>query len=223
MIIELDRPGRFEHMIEAAFAAGRDGGFDARGRMGPRAAAALVRRYPDEIAPPWRRWLQRLVIPPLALAGRRAVALLVVAAALVAFPAVASASSRPVKYAGRTSSGHPVTFKIAGGRMYELRAGVRVSCVPMQGGSTPTGGTDIFGFDGYVPLKRHVRFKFKAKTALWFNEVTKTHDIWITRRGSTIRGRLRLQFSFLVPKFTPGTFTIYSCLGGATFKARPKQ
>jgi len=74
MIIELDRPGRFEHMIEAAFAAGREGRFDAQGRMRPLAAAALVRRYPDEIAPPWPRWLQRLVIPPLALAGRRAIA-----------------------------------------------------------------------------------------------------------------------------------------------------
>jgi hypothetical protein len=42
--------------------------------MRPLAAAALVRRYPDEIAPPWPRWLRRLVIPPLALAGRRAIA-----------------------------------------------------------------------------------------------------------------------------------------------------
>ncbi|HET7049320.1 MAG TPA: cupin domain-containing protein [Solirubrobacteraceae bacterium] len=69
MIVELDRPGRFEQMIEASFAAGRNGQFDDRGRMRPLAAAALVQRYPDEIAPPWPRWLRRLVIPPLALAG----------------------------------------------------------------------------------------------------------------------------------------------------------
>jgi len=74
MIVELDRPGEFEHMIEAAFAAGRDGRFDSRGRMKPLAAAALMHRYPDEITPPWPRWLQRLVIPPLALAGRNAIA-----------------------------------------------------------------------------------------------------------------------------------------------------
>jgi hypothetical protein len=74
MIIELDHPGRFEGMIEAAFAAGRAGRFDDRGRMRPLAAAALVRRYRNEIAPPWPQWLQRLVIPPLALAGRRTIA-----------------------------------------------------------------------------------------------------------------------------------------------------
>lgn len=74
MIIELDRPGRFEDMIDAAFAAGRAGRFDSRGRMKPLAAAALVHRYPEEIRPPWPRWLQRLVIPPLALASRQATA-----------------------------------------------------------------------------------------------------------------------------------------------------
>lgn len=73
MLVELDHPARFEHMIEASFAAGRGGHFDAAGRMKPLAAAALVWRYRQEIAPPWPRWLQLLVIPPLALAGRRAI------------------------------------------------------------------------------------------------------------------------------------------------------
>jgi mannose-6-phosphate isomerase-like protein (cupin superfamily) len=74
MIVELDHPGQFERMLEATFAAGRNGYFDERGRMRPLAGAALVRRYPDEIAPPWPHWLLRIVIPPLALAGRRAIA-----------------------------------------------------------------------------------------------------------------------------------------------------
>ena len=145
-------------------------------------------------------------------------------AALLAVPAAASASapSGGINYIGRTNSGHRVTFLVAHGRMYNLRAGIRVSCVPIQGGVTPTGGTDLFGFAGYIPLASHVRFKFLAKTALWFNPVTKTHDIWIKRRGTTISGRMRMQFSFLMPKFTPGTFTIYSCLGGASFTAHPR-
>jgi hypothetical protein len=151
------------------------------------------------------------------------IAMLIATAALLAAPTAASAWSRPVKYAGRTSSGHPVTFKLAHGRMYDPRAGVRVTCVPIQGGTTPTGGTDLFGFDGWIPLKHHVRFRFKARTALWFNPVTKSHDIWIKRRGNTITGRMRMQFSFLSPKWQPGTFVIYSCLGGATFKARPRR
>jgi hypothetical protein len=153
----------------------------------------------------------------------KSIPLLSVTAALLLAPAVASASGHLVSYTGRTSSGSAVTFQVAGSRMYNLRAGVRVSCVPIQGGTTPTGGIDDFSFNGSIPLASHVRFKFLAKTALWFNPVTKTHDIWIKRHRDTITGRLRLQFSFLEPKFTPGTFTIYSCLGGATFEAHPKR
>jgi hypothetical protein len=102
MIVELDRPGRFEDMIAAAFAAGRDGGFDSLGRMRTLPAAALVRRFPDEIAPPWPAWLQRLVIPPLALIARgsgrmrAAMALLVVVAALLSVAGgTASAAQAP--------------------------------------------------------------------------------------------------------------------------------
>jgi hypothetical protein len=150
------------------------------------------------------------------------IATLITTAAVFVTPALASASNRPINYVGKTSSGHAMTFQVARNKMYNLRTGVRVSCVPIQGGTTPTGGMDTFEFNGSVPLKQHVRFAFKAKTALWFNEVTKTHDIWIKRHGETITGRLRLQFSFLSPSFTPGVFTVYSCLGGATFKAHPK-
>jgi hypothetical protein len=149
----------------------------------------------------------------------KSIATLIATAALVAVPA-ASASARAVSYAGKTSSGHRMTFRVGHGRMQNLRAGVRVSCVPIQGGTTPTGGVDEFGFSGSIPLKSHVRFKFLDHTALWWNKVTKTHDIWIKRHGSTITGRLRLQFSFLMPSYQPGVFTIYSCLGGATFKAQ---
>jgi quercetin dioxygenase-like cupin family protein len=69
-IIEVLRPGRFEDMLAASFAAGRNGGFDARRRMKLLPAARLVHRFPDEIGPPWPAWLRRLVVPPLALAGR---------------------------------------------------------------------------------------------------------------------------------------------------------
>jgi hypothetical protein len=151
------------------------------------------------------------------------IATLIATASLLAIASSASASDRKISYVGKTSSGHPVTFQVSGGRLYNMRAGVRVSCVPIQGGTTPTGGVDDFSFKGSIPLTSHVRFKFLAKTALWFNPVTKTHDIWLGRHGDVITGRMRLQFSFLAPKFTPGTFTIYSCLGGATFTAKPRR
>ena len=150
------------------------------------------------------------------------IARIVAVVALLLVPASASAASGSVPYVGKTSSGHPVIFQVAHGRMYNLRAGIGVSCVPIQGGIKPTGGTDTFAFNGWVPIQSHVRFKFKDRTALWFNPVTKTHDIWMKRSGKTIKGKFRLQFSFLSPSFTPGVFTIYSCLGVTNFTAHPK-
>jgi hypothetical protein len=40
-------------------------------------------------------------------------------------------------------------------------------------------------------------------------------------RNCVITGKLRRQYQFLIPKYPIGTFSIYSCLGDATFKARP--
>jgi len=42
-------------------------------------------------------------------------------------------------------------------------------------------------------------------------------------RNGTIKGTMRWQYEFLIPKYPIGTFSIYSCLGEATFAARPKS
>ena len=39
-------------------------------------------------------------------------------------------------------------------------------------------------------------------------------------RNGTIRGHLRKQYQFMVSKYPIGTFTIYSCLGEATFRGQ---
>ena len=146
-------------------------------------------------------------------------------AAIVALLAAAApaATAKPVKYTGKTSSGHKVTFKVNRGRIHDLTAGIRMACVPIQGGGRPLGGSEVFGFRGSLPLKAHNRYTFMEKPAFHYNEVTMTNDLWLKRRGKRITGRMRLQYSFLIPKYPIGTFNIYSCLGGATFKARAKR
>ena len=54
------------------------------------------------------------------------------------------------------------------------------------------------------------------------DRVTRKHDLWLKPRGrgGVISGRMRLQYQFMISKFPIGTFSIYSCLGGATFKAK---
>jgi hypothetical protein len=130
-----------------------------------------------------------------------------------------AASARTLHYQGKTSSGHKITFTVKHGRMYELRAGIRMSCVAIQGWGPPTGGSEMFGFRGSIPLRAHSRYTFEGKPAFFWNDVTMNNDLWLKRRGRAITGRMRLQYGFLVPKYPPGTFVTYSCLGGATFKA----
>jgi hypothetical protein len=134
--------------------------------------------------------------------------------------AAAPANAAPRKYAGKTSSGHKITFTVKRGRVFNLVAGIRMSCLNIQGGGFPLGGSEIFGFRGSVPLKRHVKFSFQSKPAFYYNEVTMHHDLWLKRRGPrVITGRMRLQYEFLISKYPIGTFSIYSCLGGAKFRA----
>jgi hypothetical protein len=132
-------------------------------------------------------------------------------------------AAKPVKYVGKTSSGHKVTFTKKGKRIHNMSAGVRMSCIPIQGGGSPTGGPEVWSFSGHVPAGRHVKFSFMSKPAFHYNEVTMNHDLWTKRRpGRRISGRMRLQYQFLIPKYPIGTFSIYSCLGGAKFKAKPR-
>jgi hypothetical protein len=151
---------------------------------------------------------------------RLSVPLALVAALALAAPA---AAAKPVKYKGKTSSGHKITYTLKKKRIHNLSAGIRMSCIPIQGGGAPLGGSEIYGFNkGSIPLKKHNRFSFMAKPAFHYNEVTMNHDLWTKRRpGGVMRGRMRLQYQFLIPKYPIGTFVIYSCLGGAKFKAKP--
>ena len=60
------------------------------------------------------------------------------------------------------------------------------------------------------------------KPAFHYNEVKMNHELWLTKRpDGVIKGRMRLQYQFLIPKYPIGTFSIYSCLGGAKFRASP--
>ena len=146
------------------------------------------------------------------------------AIAVLALAAPAGAA-KGTKYVGKTSSGHKVTFTVKkNGKIPTFVAGIRISCLPIQGGGRPFVGAEVFGFRStVVRVNRHHSFSFSGKPAFHYNEVTMKNDLWSKRRGSTITGRMRRQYSFLVPKYPIGTFSIYSCLGGGTFKAKAKS
>jgi hypothetical protein len=153
---------------------------------------------------------------------RRTIAGLAVLALLAtAVPALAAGG---VKYKGKTSSGHPITFVLKGKRLHDMRSGISVQCISIQGGGAPTGGADTFSYDGSVPMRPGgVDFTFMKKPAFHYNEVTTKHTLSskLNRRTGAVTGKQRIQYSFLIPKFPIGTFVIYSCLGSGDFKAMP--
>jgi hypothetical protein len=142
--------------------------------------------------------------------------------ALVAVPATASAA-KPVKYAGKTSSGHKVTFKLVRGKQaVDFVTGAPVTCIPIQGGGQTFVGAEPIVL--WFPVNRTVEFPVKAKPAFYYNEVTMNYRVTSKKlRNGTIKGSLRWQYQFLIPKYPIGTFSIYSCLGEATFQASPKR
>jgi hypothetical protein len=148
--------------------------------------------------------------------------LAVIAALALAGPA---AAAKTTTYKGKTSAGHPITIKVKANKIRFIEGGVRMSCIPIQGGGAPKGGSEVFGLQGKIPLKRHQSYSLMGTPAFHWKEVTIKHDLWLKRRGKggVISGRMRLQYSFLVSKFPIGTFSIYSCLGGATFKATARK
>jgi hypothetical protein len=146
------------------------------------------------------------------------------ALALLAVAAAPAGAAQGVKYKGKTSSGHPITFTLKGKKLHDMRSGISVTCVAIQGGGPPSSGVDTFSYDGWVPLApRGVDFEFMKKPMYHYNEVTTKHTLSskLNRRTGAITGKQRIQFSYMVPKYPIGTFGIFSCLGTGEFKASP--
>ena len=149
---------------------------------------------------------------------------LIAAAAVLALAVPAGASAaKPVNYVGKTSSGHKVTFKLVGNRKaVNFVTGAPVTCIPIQGGGQNFVGAEPLVYT--ILINRKVEFQSKIKPAFYYNEVTANFR-FITKklRNGTIKGSMRWQYEFLIPKYPIGTFSIYSCLGEATFVAKPRR
>jgi mannose-6-phosphate isomerase-like protein (cupin superfamily) len=69
-VVEVDQPGQFEALLEGAYALARAGRCNAQGQPNLFDVASLLRRHPADTHPTRPpRWVQRLLLPPLALIG----------------------------------------------------------------------------------------------------------------------------------------------------------
>jgi hypothetical protein len=148
----------------------------------------------------------------------------VAAAALLVTAVPAAHAAKGIPYKGKTTGGHKVTFRYANGKMHNFVTGVPMTCISIQGGGSPMTGVEPWTADWVKVGVKEYKFSEKSKPALYYNEVTKNHTIKTSRgRGRTIKGSIRTQYSFLIPKYPIGTFSIYSCLGNMKFSAKPAR
>jgi hypothetical protein len=154
---------------------------------------------------------------------RKLITFAAVAATFVAAVPVAQAA-KGVPYKGKTSGGHKITFRYANNKMVKVVTGVPMTCIPIQGGGNPQTGVDLWTA-GWLKLPtRNLKVTETSPSALHYNEVEKHHTVNVHRnRNGTISGSIRVQYSFLIPKYPIGTFSIYSCLGNMKFSARPAR
>jgi hypothetical protein len=109
-----------------------------------------------------------------------------------------------------------------GKQVDKFATGAPVTCIPIQGG-----GQNFVGAEPMVlwfRINRTEEFQAELKPAFYYNEVTMNFRVISKKyRNGTVKGRLRWQYEFLIPKYPIGTFSIYSCLGEATFAAKPRR
>ena len=152
---------------------------------------------------------------------RKLVFAMTVAAVLVVSAPVASAAGG-LPYKGKTSGGHTVTFKYSKGKLRNFVTGVPMQCLSIQGGGAPISGVELWNFKWVDLGLKDYKFSEMSKPSFHYNEVTRNHTVTAVRgRGPTIRGAIRVQYSFLIPKYPIGTFSVYSCLGSMRFSAKP--
>jgi len=151
-------------------------------------------------------------------------ATLIAVVAICALAVPAGAAAAPVKYVGKTNHGHKVTFKlIRGKKIDQFVTATSTQCISIQGGGQPFVGAEPWPSTSFL-VNRTAKGQMQLKPAFYYNEVTTNLQVTTKKyRNGVITGKLRRQYQFLIPKYPIGTFSIYSCLGDATFKAKPAR
>jgi hypothetical protein len=99
---------------------------------------------------------------------------------------------RPVKYVGKTTGGHKITFKLhkGGKRIRDLVTATPAQCLSIQGGGAPVSGMDLWNPPISFPVNQ-ANLKWTeegAKSGFYYNPVTKNYEFSTKKlRNGTIR------------------------------------
>ena len=155
---------------------------------------------------------------------RKSISILAAVAALAAVAPAANAAHKGTPYKGKASGGEKVTFTLYKNRLYDFITGVPTTCISIQGGGAPMTGMEFWNFTDIRLGLKDFKWSEQSKPSFFYNEVTRNHTLTVQRAGKgRIKGKIRVQYEFMIPKYPIGTFSIYSCLGEATFSAKAKK
>ena len=151
----------------------------------------------------------------------KAIAVLAAATMLVgAAPAAAKKKQAPTgNYAGKTSGGSNITFKLAkSGKVKNLQSGSFVTCTSLQS-TTPKSGIERYVPPAGTKLGTTEGEVKQASALAWGMDVTKYYTTTIRKAGRTkVSGELKMSFSYMIPDlYNP---RIYMCFGTADFTAK---
>jgi hypothetical protein len=144
--------------------------------------------------------------------------LLTVLAGLLLVAAPASAAS----YKGKTKGGSSITFKLKGTKISKVSTVVPTVCVETTGGFGSRSGAEIYKPPGAFKLGKQGKKKKLQPAAMNQGiEATKNYTFTSKRKKSgRITGKLKLNFSFLIPSLYGAS--IYICSGSTSYSAKAR-
>lgn len=132
------------------------------------------------------------------------------------------AGAAATQYKGKTKGGSSVTFKLQGKQAKGIRTVVPTICVETTGTYQSRAGSEL-----YRPVKPGrigKTVKSKALQPAAMNQgikATKNYEVTLRKKGRKVSGKLKLNFSFLIPDLFTGA-KIFICSGTTTFTASPR-
>jgi hypothetical protein len=145
----------------------------------------------------------------------RAVALAAAATLTVAVPAAGAATLH-----GTTKGGTKITLKRSGKTVSKIKTMVPTICTETTGSGYTRAGAELFRPPGSFTLGREQKAKALQPAAMNSAiKATKNYTVKVTSSGRGVRGKLSVNFSFLIPDLFRTSPYIYLCQGTTTFTA----
>lgn len=151
-----------------------------------------------------------------------ALALLAILVMVAAGPGSASAA-KPAggKYTAKTENGGKFTFKLSGKKVSGIKGLLPTICLETAGSYQSRAGSELFRPPGTFVLGKNKKAKAKQPAAM--NQgiaATKNYEVLIKPSGSKLKGKVKLNYSFLTPGPDIYTSYIWICQSSVSLTAK---